>query len=169
MRHASIIVFVASLSALAGCSGEDKAERATTEPATVQAPPPPAAAREPEGPAPAVVQDAMFKLEAKGAPQYTADQAGKFQVVLEATGGYHVNEDYPIRVDVKAPEGVTLEKASLAKADAASFGEHSASFDVAFTAPKGEHEVSCVVDFAVCTDETCVPDQRTLGFKLSVM
>lgn len=118
---------------------------------------------------PTVIEEPMFRLGTQGGPQYGADKDEKFKLVLEARGGYHVNEDYPIRVDLKSVDGVKFAKPSLVRADAASFGAESASFDVAFTAPKGEHEVVATVDFAVCTKETCIPDQRTLAVKLPVM
>ena len=73
-----------------------------------------------------------------------------------------------IALDLKAPAGVKLDKPSLAKPDAAEFGEHKARFDVPFSAEKGAHQLSANVDFAVCTPETCVPDQRTVAVSLSV-
>jgi hypothetical protein len=160
--------------ACAAWSCGSNGEKAPTEPAgpleqakSVEAPKP--AVAEPAKPPPAMIEETTFRLASQGAPQYGADKDEKFRVVLEARGGYHVNEDYPIRVDLKAPAGVKLAKPSLVRADAAAFGTESASFDVAFSAPKGEHEVVATVDFAVCTKETCVPDQRTVAVKLSVL
>jgi hypothetical protein len=152
------------------CGSSD--EKAATEPAGPTEPTKAAdtqKAAEPAKPPPTVIEEPTFRLASQGSPQYGADKDEKFRVVLEARGGYHVNEDYPIRVDFKAPEGVKLAKASLARADAAAFGAESASFDVSFSAPKGEHELIATVDFAVCTKETCIPDQRTLAVKLSVL
>ncbi len=143
---------------------------AATEPAgpapVVQAPP---VASAPKGPPPASIQENTYRLAFETDPAYGDGKDGKFRVVLTAAGGYHVNQDYPIRVDLKAPAGLKLTKASLGKPDATQFGEEAARFDVSFNAPKGTHTVEALVDFAVCTKETCVPDQRTIALNLQVM
>ena len=151
---------LASLAAAVACS--------KPEPKPEAAQPAVAAPKAPETPPQATVEDNTFKLALVSEPEYTAGAPGKLQVLLEAKGGYHVNQDYPIRVDLKAPAGVKLDKPSLGKPDAAEFGEHKARFDVPFSADKGAHQLSANVDFAVCTPETCVPDQRTLAVSLSV-
>ncbi len=151
-----------------GCGGGEAAKGgarpepqapAQVAPAAVVAPVPGAAA----------IQETTFRLALEGAPEYAADKQGQFRVVLTALGGYHVNPDYPIRVDVEGPPALQLAKRSLGKPDAAEFGEHAARFDVGFSARQGLHEVKARVDFAVCTKETCVPDQRTVALKLNVM
>jgi Disulphide bond corrector protein DsbC len=115
-----------------------------------------------------VIEEPTFRLGLSGEPTYTAGQPGKLKLALSARGGYHVNQDYPIRVDVKGPAGVTFSKASLGRPDAASWGESDASFELAFTGQPGTHEIIADVDFAVCTAETCVPDQRTLALSVDV-
>jgi hypothetical protein len=171
--HRSTLRFAFVLASLCACgSSEDGAQPAKTEPAgpaSAQAPAVQAAPAAPKGPAPAKIEEPMFRLAAEGDAHYGADQDAKFKVTLTALGGYHVNQDYPIRIELTAPDQVKLKKPTLGRPDAASFGEQSASFEVPFSAAKGEHEVSALVDFAVCTAETCVPDQRRLGLKLSVM
>ena len=153
------------LTCLLACGGKEAAESPAAPPAApTPATPAPAAA----GPAKPSIEDTSFRLAFEKPGAYTAGTPGKVQVVLESKGGYHVNQDYPIRVDLKAKEGVKLDKASLAKPDAAAFSEQSARFDVGFTADKGTHDVEATVDFAVCTAETCVPDQRTISIALDV-
>ena len=114
------------------------------------------------------IDDTTFRLTLVGAPEYAADKDSALELTLEARGGYHVNQDYPIRVDVKAPAGVKLAKASLGKPDAATFNEQQASFKLPFSASAGAHDLTAVVDFAVCTKETCVPDQRTVALAFQV-
>ena len=156
---------------LSACGGSEPATTpAATEPAgpakTVE---PVKVAEEKKAPPPASIQENTFKLAFETDPGYGEGKDGKFHVVLTAAGGYHVNQDYPIRVDLKAPAELKLPKASLGKADASQFGEESARFDVSFSAPKGSHPIEALVDFAVCTKETCVPDQRTIALNLQVM
>jgi hypothetical protein len=116
-----------------------------------------------------VIEDTTFKLALSGEPSYAAGQAGVVKLSLEPRGGYHVNQDYPIRVDLKGPGGLKLQKPSLSRADAAEFGEQVARFELPFTGEQqGAHELTATVDFAVCTKETCVPDQRTVALNVQV-
>ena len=131
-------------------------------PAPTQAPPPVA-----DG---ATVRDVGFELRATAGGPYHAGQAGTFGVTLTPGAGYHVNEEYPIRVELTAPAEVTLPKATLARADAADFGPTKAHFEVPFTAAvEGERRVQLTVGFAVCTPERCMPDERTLSVVLPVV
>lgn len=161
--RALIIVAIASCGAALACS---KSEAPT--PAAAPTPVAPAAATPPVAALGPSVEDATFKLALVGEPEYTAGAPAKLKLVLEARGGYHVNQDYPIRIDLKAPPGVKLDKTSLGKSDAAEFGEPAAKFEVPFTASSGAHQLTADVDFAVCTPETCMPDQRKLAIALNV-
>jgi hypothetical protein len=148
---------------IVGCS---KSEAPAAAPAPTPAPAAaPAAPQSPPGPS---VEDNTFKLSLVGEPEYSAGSAATLKLVLEARGNYHVNQDYPIKIDLKAPAGVTLPKASLGKPDASEFGEKIARFELPFSATAGAYELSADVDFAVCTPETCVPDQRKLAIKVAV-
>lgn len=91
------------------------------------------------------------------------------RVELAAKGGYHVNQEYPIRVNFNVPPGVTLAKAQFQRPDAAEFGETSARFETTATAiTAGTHRIVAEVDFAVCSDQNCIPDRRTLAADLTV-
>lgn len=166
MRNGSLSWLGACLGALllVGCNKDKPAPQAVEQPAAAK-PAPKAAEPVPASP---TVEDTTFKLALATDPTYAAGAPAKAQVVLEARGGYHVNQEYPIRIELKAPDGVKLSKRALEKADAQAFGEKSARFDVPFSADKGAHKLIAEVDFAVCTDETCVPDQRTLAAVLNV-
>jgi len=159
MRHPSYVALLALLQ-LGACS--------KSEPAPEPAPPPAApAAKSAEAPRPSI-EDNTFKLVLSGEPAYEGGKPGVAKLTLEARGGYHVNQEYPIRVDLKAPAGVKLTKPSLGRTDAAAFGERSAEFALPFSADPGAHALTATVDFAVCTAETCVPDQRTVALDLKV-
>jgi hypothetical protein len=127
----------------------------------------PTARAQPEAAKP-TVEDNTFKLSLAPAPGYAGGKEGAVELKLEARGGYHVNQDYPIRVDLKAPGDVKLDKTTLGKPDAAQFSEASARFSLPFSATAGAHELTATVDFAVCTKETCLPDQRTVALALQV-
>jgi len=139
------------------------------KPAATPAPKPEPADEKPAAELTATATDPSFQLSLKPAGPYEAGKLGTFVVDLEPRGEYHVNEEYPMSVTVSAGEGMTLPKAELKKADAAEFGQKRARFEVPFTpTAKGEHRVEAHVRFAVCTPETCVPDERKLALALPV-
>src|SRR5262245_25922201 len=158
------IILILPWMAVLGCSSGESSAPAPS--ANAQAPA--VVAPQPTAPAGPTIEENIFRLAFEGAAPFTAGQPGGLKVVIEPRGGYHLNQDYPVRVDLKAPAAVKLAKPSLGKSDAASFGEKNAAFDVGFTADKGSHDLSATVDFAVCTAETCVPEQRTIAIALNV-
>ncbi len=139
------------------------AESTPSEPPAVVAP----AAKKAVAPTP-VVTDTSFQLTLESQPTYTSGEAGTVKLLISPRGGYHVNLDYPVRIDFSGPEAIKLVKANLGKPDAAEFSEERARFEVGFTAEAGSHELLADVDFAVCTKETCLPEQRTLAVVLNV-
>jgi len=167
--HPLALAIVTALTAFA-CGGEEGAATSSggggggggsvAAPDLPPEPPPPAEAR-------ALWDEASFELRSEaGAIQ--AGQESHVGIRLTARGHHHVNQDYPISVQITAPDGVTLPHATLARADAAEFSETVARFDVPFTAPSGHHELRALVDFAVCTPESCMPDTRTLAIAVDV-
>ena len=114
------------------------------------------------------IEDPTFTLALSGKPEYAAAQGGALDLVLTARGGYHVNQEYPLSIQLSVPEAVQLERAEYTKAQAKEFADERASFAIPFKASAGEHQVTAKVKFAVCTPETCVPDERTLALAVHV-
>jgi len=171
----SSVVLALSLAALlAGCGGQEPAAPATAPtpaapPAAAPAAPPAPAAAAPAAAASDRVEDPSFELALKPTGPYAPGKVQSFNVSLKPRGEYHVNKDYPFSVSLTAPAGVSFPKAELGKADAAKFDDNAIELDVPFTAAAaGKHTVSALVKFAVCTPETCVPDERTLALNLAV-
>jgi hypothetical protein len=100
---------------------------------------------------------------------YRIGKTGEVEIALEGRGDWHVNEEYPIRVDLKAAPGLALKKSELVKGDAKEFGEKKVRF-LAGVEPSaaGEHEVTCDVSFAMCTEENCILEKRTVAMQLKV-
>ena len=159
--------------ALAACGGGEPAPAAPAEPPAAAAPaaPAPTPAPAPADPAAAAsdrVDDPTFELALKPTGPYAPGKVQSFAVSLKPRGEYHVNQDYPFSVSLTG-QGVAFPKAELGKSDAAKFDDHAIELDVPFTAAAaGKHSVSALVKFAVCTPETCVPDERTLALALPV-
>ncbi len=128
------------------------------------------AAKEPEAPVGPKVETGAFLLAvAPAQPKYTAGRPGEVEIALESRGDWHVNQEYPIRVDIKTPEGVKVPKAELVKDDAAEFSEEKVRF-LASVEPSavGKHELACDVSFAMCTEENCILERRTVAMELEV-
>jgi len=124
-----------------------------------------------KAPAPATdrVDDPSFELAAVPGGPYAVGQLGSFAVSLKPRGEYHINQDYPIAISLRPPAGMNLPRSEFKKADAAVFGEKLARFDVPLTPQeKGAQRLEANVRFAVCTPETCIPDERTLALVLTV-
>ena len=100
---------------------------------------------------------------------YAVGRAGELEIALESRGGWHVNQEYPIRVDLKATRGVALPRAELVKDDAKELDETKVRFLAAVQpSTAGTHDVSCDVSFALCTEENCVLEKRTVAIALEV-
>jgi len=123
-----------------------------------------------EGPAGPRIETGSFLLVvAPSAGGYSIGKTGEVEIALEGRGDWHVNQEYPIRVDLKAAPGVALEKSELVKDDAKEFGEEKVRF-LAGVEPSaaGEHDVTCDVSFAMCTEENCILEKRTVAMQIKV-
>jgi hypothetical protein len=127
-------------------------------------------AEKPEAPAGPSIETGSFLLAVAPVQQgYTIGKAGQVEIALEGRGEWHVNQEYPIRVDLKAAPGVALTKSELVKDDAKEFGEDKVRFLAAVEpSATGEHEVTCDVSFAMCTEENCILEKRTVAMQLKV-
>lgn len=110
-----------------------------------------------------------FALRMHAEADYEMGKLAQFSVSLVPAEGWKVNQEYPMSVEIESPEGLGVMTAKMGKGDAAAFDTHQARFDIPFTpAAVGEHEIVATVNFAVCTAETCVPDQRKLAVAVHV-
>lgn len=149
-----------------GCDDAPPAEPAAPSPAPEGADGDKPAAAEAAGP---LIEDPSFELRATAEGPYRVGELAQLSIRLSSRGEYHVNQDYPLTVGLSGPDEVSFSKSALEKGDAAEFGEKVARFDVPFTpSAAGEHRVEAKIAFAVCTEENCVPDERTLAVTLPV-
>jgi hypothetical protein len=124
----------------------------------------------PDEPAGPRIETGSFLLAvAPVQPKYAAGKAGELEIALESRGDWHVNQEYPIRVDIEAATGVAIPKSELVKDDAKEFGNQKVRF-LARVEPTtaGKHEVTCDVSFAMCTEENCILEKRTVAMELEV-
>lgn len=91
------------------------------------------------------------------------------KVVVTPGSGYHVNKDYPTKLVLQPPAGVTIAKAELVTADAAKLTDNELVFDVKLTAAQpGTYTVDGRFKFAVCTESTCDPKKKKITLQLAV-
>jgi hypothetical protein len=96
-------------------------------------------------------------------------QESKVSIRVIPQGEWHMNLEYPTKLEITAPAGTTVAKPKLAKADAIKLDEGSCEFAVAFTPQEaGEKTFTGEMKFAVCIDEACVPKTEKLEFKVAV-
>ncbi|MDH3201493.1 MAG: hypothetical protein OEM15_11430 [Myxococcales bacterium] len=128
---------------------------------------PDAKPNEPTGPR---IETGSFLLEvASTQPEYEVGKAGEVEIEIEGRGEWHVNQDYPIRVDLAAGPGAGLQQRELVRGDAKEFNEDKVRFVAALEPTEaGDHEVKCDVSFAMCTDENCVLEKRTVAMQVKV-
>lgn len=174
--HTSSLLLLAS-ALLFACGGEQKAtpdaKAPEAKPATAQND-----AKAPE-PAAKPGADKVKVVDGPGDDRFAvridppADAAvGRELTVMIAAvpkDPWHINLDFPTKLALSAPEGVTLAKAELAKPDAAKLDEKSAEFAVKFTpASAGDKSFTGEFKFAVCQDEACSPVTEKIAFNVAV-
>ncbi len=162
---------VISVVALGGCESKAPTPKAHEHHAHAdhQAAPtqPDTKPKEPAGPR---LETDSFTLEvASTQREYEVGRAGEVQIEIEGRGEWHVNQDYPIRIDLEAGPGAGLQQRELIKGDAKELNEDRARFVAALEPTEaGDHEVKCDVSFAMCTDENCVLENRTVAMRVKV-
>lgn len=168
-------VLGAALALSVGCedeaskSVEAPAPQAAAEQAATKAASSEQASGDPVNTPEEIVKEPHFELRLSEVGPYKAGELGRFLVQITPRGDYHINEDFPYAVQIQPPEGVDVPKKELKTEDAEAFSEKKARFAVPFTAAKaGTHRIQAKVDFAVCTEENCIPEQRTLALNVAV-
>jgi hypothetical protein len=89
--------------------------------------------------------------------------------------GYHVNTEYPIKLTLAPPAGVTLTKADFAagghdkaRGDADALDEQNLAFAVKLTpAASGSYTINGKFKFAVCDHDQCLPKKETIAITVA--
>ena len=139
----------------------------------------------PAGGAPAQApasDDARFKLkpeEGKLAITAPADaKAGSeavAKILVTPGNGYHVNTEYPIKLTLTPPPGVTLAKDKFvagghdkAQGDADALDEKQLAISVKLTpASSGSYTINGNFKFAVCDKDQCLAKQETIAIAVA--
>jgi hypothetical protein len=90
-------------------------------------------------------------------------------ISVQPQGPYHINLEYPAKLTIDAPGGVTLEKAKQTSKDAVKFAKSGAELQVAFMPQSaGKKLFTGELKFAVCDETTCVPQVEKISFTVDV-
>jgi hypothetical protein len=132
--------------------------------------------------APSASDDERFRLkpeEGKLAIEPPADaKAGAeavAKIIVTPGSGYHVNTEYPIKLTLTSPAGVTLAKDRFvagghdkAVGDAAALDEKQLAFAVKLTpATSGSYTINGNFKFAVCDKDQCLAKQETIAIAVA--
>lgn len=96
-------------------------------------------------------------------------EEGTVTVELVPKATWHLNLEYPTKLTVVAPAGVTVVADELGRDDAVQFGEERFEFAVAYTPEDaGDKAFTGTFKFAVCQEEVCSSRTETLAFNVPV-
>jgi hypothetical protein len=182
-----------ALSLAAACSksagNQDKVSAPPPPPAAaggdVIAPPPAGAPGAAKGPVevPGTPGDTeRYKLkpeEGKLAIEPPTDAKAGAEAIARITvtpgAGYHVNTEYPIKLTLTSPEGVSLAKAEFkaggrdkSKGDAEALDESKLALAVKLTpAARGSYTINGAFKFAVCDKDQCLAKKETIAIAVA--
>lgn len=143
---------------------EDTQGAAQPGAAVVKAP----AAADPQAGAGAAKDD-TYDIAVETPDPVASGSEGTVRVKVTPGAGWKMNHEYPTKLRVTAPDGVTVTKAEQAKGDAERFEDAGATFAVTFTAASaGEKSFQAKLKFAVCTEATCTPKSQELAWVVNV-
>lgn len=130
---------------------------------------------------PAASDDARFHLRPEEGTLTIDKMDGKAgaklvsNLTVTPATGLHIATDYPIKITLTAPSGVTLAKAELtaggrdkAVGDATALTEQRLGFAIAATADKaGVYEITGTLKFGICEKDSCHPKRQPIVISLA--
>lgn len=120
------------------------------------------------GAGPASAGDKTYEIQ-KSAATATVGAPAKASLTLHGRNGWHVNEEAPITVTLKADEGITLPKAKLVRADLVQSTKDAATFDIPFSASaSGKKTITAEARFVMCQEQACKPERETVSLDVQV-
>lgn len=115
----------------------------------------------------ASADDTSFKLTTEQPAPTKAGGETVARLVVHPGAGYKMNKEFPTKLTLEPPAGVTIAKTVLELADAEKFAENELAFAVKMSAtPAGEYTIPATFKFAVCTETTCDPKKQKVALVL---
>lgn len=155
---------LATVLALGACAATPVQAPPATSPKIAQAP-----ARAFDPAAPPRIDAPTFALELTAPKSSSTGEPAPIAITIERRGDFHINLEYPLRIELGGSHGATIAKSTLAAADASELNEERAHVETqASWSASGRHWLAARVQFAVCTPDTCVPREETVAVQLDV-
>ena len=96
------------------------------------------------------------------------------KVLVIPTDKYKVNKEFPTKLTLTPPAGVTLAKAEMkaggadeSKGDADAFDDRQLVFSVKLTPQAGNHTIGGTFKFAVCDKDTCLAKKEQISIAVA--
>lgn len=115
---------------------------------------------------PAKAPTAGTNYQITATPQGPFKVGGDARVDVRLTGrnGYHVNQEYPIKLRLDPTQGVKLTKTTMVRADASAFEEAQAVFPVGVTPETaGRKALHGTLSFSVCNPQNCLLERQDVS------
>ena len=110
-----------------------------------------------------------YTLDVELPPQATRGQEAIAHVRVHPRAPWHMNLEYPAKLQLRAPADVELVAPVLRKDDAQRFDDQALEFSVLFTPnAKGPRKIQAQLDFAVCGDAACGPVTESIELAFDV-
>lgn len=114
--------------------------------------------------------EVTHEIQQAAPPTATVGVPAKASLTVQGKNGWHVNEEAPITLTLKADPGVELPKAKLARADLAASSKESARFDIAFSGTEaGKKTITGEARFVMCQEQACKPEKAAVTFPIEVV
>lgn len=114
--------------------------------------------------------DDSYTLKIKYPNEVKNGAKGTVTFTVIPADGWKMNKDFPTKLTVSAPDGVSVSKDKQKVPDAVEFSDGKAVFAVEFTpSSSGSKAFSAKFKFAVCTSSTCDPKKTELAWNTSVI
>ena len=121
------------------------------------------------GKAKVLADTATYSISLTAPAQLAKGADGSATLVIVPKTGWKLNQEFPTKLSVAAPAGVSVAKSEQKVADAVEFTEKSGTWAVKFKAESsGDKAFTGKVKFAVCTDTTCDPKKEELAWNVAV-
>ncbi len=112
--------------------------------------------------------DDSYSLTISAPAPVAAGASATAKLTVKPGKGYKMNKDFPTKLTIEAPAGVTLAKTTFEAEDAIEFDDKQLVFAVDCTpGSTGTYTVSGKLKFAVCTDATCDPKRQAISFAVA--
>ncbi len=159
-----------------GCDGDADASSKTAVEQTTAVEVPPAEAPSndekaaPAKPTPKVeTKTYVAELSSSADATLSVGDKAKLLVTIRPQNGWHMNHEFPTSVTLAESEAMAPEKSRVEKKDAKRFDDDGADFELPVSVEKGgTHDALADLSFAVCTEQTCLPEKIKLALSLEV-